>query len=174
MRIQKFGRTFVIKSNKKIIYDMKKSLFCIILFLATLPVIHSQDIQSYEPTVVPPMPSAYQMTTYGNIPVVNCSGTFSHTIPIYTIQYLDITLPVSLNYSSNGVRVDQLASIVGTDWNLNTGGVISRVINDEADETHTRWYPNDLDIHNTTRKTDIINLSTGVEKPKQIDPSRPI
>jgi YD repeat-containing protein len=143
---------------------MRIYIFCIILLVIIPQYIYSQEnqsIQSYEPNVVPPNPSAFQFMTYGNIPVVNSTGTFTYSIPIYTIDYNDIKLPITLNYSSNGIKVDQISSITGTDWNLNCGGIISRVMNGQPDEKSTKWYTETIDMNDSNQRTNIVNLGFG-------------
>lgn len=40
----------------------------IAFFMAMPSIVHSQDVESYEPEVIPPNPTAYQLLTQGNIP----------------------------------------------------------------------------------------------------------
>jgi YD repeat-containing protein len=53
-------------------------------------------------------------------------GRPSVTIPIYTINIGNINYPISLNYSSSGVKVSEIGSWVGLGWTINAGGSISR------------------------------------------------
>ena len=94
----------------------------------------SSSIPSSLPNILPPSPDAYSFTKYGNVPIGLSSGTAQFTIPLYTIQSGSLKLPIGLNYSSNGVKVDEMATRVGLNWNLNAGGVITRVVLDKADE----------------------------------------
>ncbi len=99
---------------------------------------------NYIPSITPPSPTAYKFSTFGNIPLNGSTGGFSYSIPIYTIKDKDITLPISVDYYSAGVKIDELSGIVGTDWNLNAGGVISRVMRGKPDEEAKRWYPQNI------------------------------
>ncbi len=54
-------------------------------------------------------------------------GTLNNNIPIHTFKGREMDLPISLNYTTTGIKVDQVASNVGLGWNLNVGGKISRV-----------------------------------------------
>lgn len=92
-------------------------------------------------TVVPPSPSAYELGKYGQIPVGNITGTPSISAPIYTYNAGKLSIPISVSYNSNGIKVDQLSSIVGLGWSLNAGGVITRVVNDLPDEEGYSFYP---------------------------------
>ena len=100
------------------------------------------ELQDYTPQIAPPSPSAFEFATYGNIPLNGSSGGFSYNVPLYTIQQNDISMPISVNYFSNGVRIDELSGIIGADWNLNAGGVITRVMRGLPDDrAPVRWYP---------------------------------
>lgn len=124
---------------------MKNSKLYILVFgLLSFFSAKAQDpeyIKNFVQKVIPPSPTAYEMSTYGNLPLNGCSGAFSYNLPIYEVKSGDITIPLTLNYFSTGVEIDKLAGIVGMDWTLNAGGVISRTIKDYPDELGTRWYP---------------------------------
>lgn len=60
-------------------------------------------------------------------------GTLSYSIPLYVFQGREMNFPVTLSYSANGIKVDQVASNVGLGWNLNVGGGISRIVNGQPD-----------------------------------------
>jgi len=81
-----------------------------------------------------PSPTAFELTKYGNVPVNESSGRISPGIPIYNYVAGKLSLPISLNYSGNGVKVDQLSSWTGINWNLNAGGVITRLVRGRPDE----------------------------------------
>ena len=66
------------------------------------------------------------------------TGTAQFNIPLYQLKSNKLSVPISLNYSTNGVKVDQIASWVGMGWSLNAGGVITRMVRDRADEISDR------------------------------------
>lgn len=96
------------------------------------------------PKIIPPSPDAHTISTYGNLPLNGSSGGFSYNFPLFSLKEGSLNVNSSLNYFSNGVKVDKLSSIVGIDWSLNTGGIISRSVrdlpDDKVDDLH-RWYP---------------------------------
>jgi RHS repeat-associated protein len=53
-----------------------------------------------------------------------------------------LSVPVSLSYHASGVKVAEMASWVGLNWNLNVGGAISRTIQGIADEGGSGLYNN--------------------------------
>lgn len=81
-----------------------------------------------------PSASAAQMTRYGNVSVNESSGRVTTSIPIYTFQAGNLSMPIGVSYVGNGVKVDQQSSWVGTNWSLNAGGVVTRVVHHIADE----------------------------------------
>jgi hypothetical protein len=56
-------------------------------------------------------------------------GTLNCSIPIYEIKGREMNFPISINYTANGIKVNEVASGVGLGWNLNVGGGITRIIN---------------------------------------------
>lgn len=122
--------------------------YIVLACLAIGPMAKAQDEYKDVDKIIMPSPTAYQFSVYGNNPVNGSSGGFNYSVPIYTIESGDIKLPISADYFSNGVMVDKLSGILGMDWNLNAGGVISRVIKDFPDESGYRWYPSTIDTSN--------------------------
>ncbi len=91
--------------------------------------------------LIPPSPTAYELGKYGQIPVGYFTGTPSVSVPIYTYKAGKLSVPISLSYNSNGIKVDQLSSNVGLGWSLNVGGVITRIVKDEPDEESYQYFP---------------------------------
>lgn len=83
--------------------------------------------------IVPPNPDAAALGKYGEIPVSLYTGTPNITIPLYEITRA-VNVPISLSYYASGVKVDDIASMVGLGWVLNAGGVITRSVHGIADE----------------------------------------
>jgi len=109
---------------------MKKLTYLVLLVVNTL-FIGNSAAQSFSV----PSPSASQMTRYGGSSINESSGRVTTSIPLYNFQAGNLSLPISLNYVGNGVRVDQHSNWVGTNWQLNSGGVVTRVVNHIADES---------------------------------------
>ena len=79
-------------------------------------------------------PQAWSFMKYrGDTPDLY-TGTMSVSIPIYTYQDQDFTLPISLNYASNGYIPNVQAGDVGLGWALDAGGYITRTIRGVPDE----------------------------------------
>ncbi|MBW1298506.1 hypothetical protein [Aquimarina litoralis] len=107
---------------------MKKLL---VLMLTMVSVItNAQEL----PDVTPISPEAASIGKYGQIPVGLFTGTPQVSIPIHEFKSGPLSVPISLNYSSNGIRIDEYASSVGLGWNLSAGGVITRSVRGQRDE----------------------------------------
>lgn len=78
------------------------------------------------PTTIPVSPEAFAMTKFGDVPVGLFTGTAQFSVPVFEVVSRKIQFPVKLNYATNGVKVDEVASRVGMGWSLQAGGVITR------------------------------------------------
>ena len=66
------------------------------------------------------------------------TGTFHYNIPLFNLQAEGFNLPVTLNYTGQGVKLGDLAGSIGKNWNLLLGGVITNtkrqgIYNEETD-----------------------------------------
>ena len=105
-------------------------IFLNILFATTL--CSSQVNTDLRPQVKSPEVNKFEQ--YMNMPVNLVSGTPQVSIPIYTLEYGGLILPISLEYDASGVKVESIASSVGQNWSLNVGGVVSRNTKGAPDE----------------------------------------
>ncbi|RZK12432.1 MAG: DUF1298 domain-containing protein [Flavobacterium sp.] len=105
---------------------MKKYLIIILLCLTKASGQYNIPIQ------LPKSPDAYLFEKYGDTPVSLYTGRPNISIPIYTIKYGDMTIPLELDYNSNGIRVDEEASSVGLGWYFGTG-MISQIVQGKDD-----------------------------------------
>lgn len=90
------------------------------------------------PEILPPSPNAAELGKYGGIDVGMHTGTMNYKIPLYALAFGKSQLPIELQYSTTGIKVDQISSRVGMGWSLNSGGVITRSVNGRVDERATR------------------------------------
>lgn len=108
----------------------------------------ANDPDTYTPNIIPPSPTAYKLGTYGNTPIGLFTGSQNINVPLYTFKTANLEVPISMFYSSNGIKVDELSSNVGQSWNLSFGGVITRVVRDKPDEERGQ-YPVPISINET-------------------------
>jgi YD repeat-containing protein len=85
-------------------------------------------------------PNAAALGKYGDIPVSNHTGIPQVAVPIYTVKEGPLQLPIGLSYHAGGLKVQELASWVGSGFSLNAGGVISRTVQHLCDEAETQAY----------------------------------
>jgi YD repeat-containing protein len=94
----------------------------------------------YGNQVIPKLPDAEKFEIYGKISVNNSKGAPDISIPIYELSADGVTVPITLNYISTGIRVNEVSTAVGLNWFINAGGYISRNINGLADEEDLGWF----------------------------------
>ncbi|RBA46363.1 hypothetical protein, partial [Elizabethkingia anophelis] len=123
--------------------------YIIPLFLGILQNYYSQsNNNSAFPKIIPPSQETFANSKVSFEPSSN--GNFSYQYPIYQIDN-NIKLPILLNYSSD-VRVDDIGGSTGISWQLNAGGVISRVVKDETDENVENWRPITINENSDVQK----------------------
>ncbi len=81
-----------------------------------------------------PSPNSTALLEYANVPVNLYTGVPQISVPIYDLPSRTITVPVSLSYHAQGIKVHEIASSVGLGWTLNAGGAITRVVRGLPDE----------------------------------------
>jgi hypothetical protein len=97
--------------------------------------------------------SAKKLCAQNIVSVNEFTGTATASIPLYNVQSGGISLPITLFYGGNGVRITDGEGNAGINWNLSAGGKISRQVRDLPDdckknyknETRLGW----LNIPNT-------------------------
>ena len=97
---------------------------------------------SFAPTemkMVGPSPEAARATKYSDYPVSYGLGLVDVSIPLYVVKSHSLSLPISLCYDSGGIRVDDFSGPVGLGWTLEAGGVITRSVSGEEDESTYGW-----------------------------------
>ncbi len=92
-------------------------------------------------------PEAAALHDAVNYPVEGNKGVPDISIPLYTVRYGKIAIPIVLRYSTSSAKVDgSTAPNVGFGWVLDVGGSINRVIKGKPDEA-SEWYQADADTH---------------------------
>ncbi|MBO7609818.1 MAG: hypothetical protein J6S96_06420 [Muribaculaceae bacterium] len=113
---------------------MKRDFSIFILacwFIAALSQPNSSNIGKQ-----PVLPSwqTYEFMKYGSIGASLYTGTINYSIPIYTYKDADFDYTLSIDYATNGLRVNHKSGILGHSWNLKSPGIITREINGLPDE----------------------------------------
>lgn len=94
----------------------------------------SNHASKYIPRIAPPSPEAFKFGNFGNIPVGLFTGSPNVDIPLIMFNAENVSIPISLNYSSNGIKIDEMNGAVGLGWTLISAGVITRTVRGIADE----------------------------------------
>lgn len=118
------------------LFNSKRIIFGVLLLLLYVGGYGQNEgsIDPLLPDVIPPSPTAASIARYGELPVNHYTGSLSLSIPLHTAQGKSLAVPISLNYSSSGCKVDALASWVGDGWAALAGGLISRTLRGMEDE----------------------------------------
>jgi hypothetical protein len=93
------------------------------------------------PQVLPATPDVTAIVKGGEVSSNPHSGAASASIPITEIKLKGFSLPISLSYYSTGMKVEEIPSRVGIGWNLNVGGVVSRIVKGKPDDESTVMTP---------------------------------
>ena len=83
--------------------------------------------------IIPPSPKVASLGIFGQIPVGNFTGTATIPIPIYSINYKELSVPISISYNTLGNKPDIFPGPVGMGWGLQAGGMITRKVNSTPD-----------------------------------------
>ena len=129
-------------------FQIYKIILNIFLLLGSTYMIAQNGDPSILPNITPPSPESFMYTQYGKNSISEFNGKVNLSIPIYNFTSGNLNLPITLNYSGAGVKVNDISTWTGINWNLITGGVINRTINDSADESNqtTRKFINYNDL----------------------------
>jgi len=113
----------------KIFSVNREILFCAMLILFTNITVAQ--------TVNPPKiesPNAAGIDKFGQIPVNLFTGTPDINIPVHTLKYGNISVPVALRYHPGLVKPLSHPGWVGLGWDLECSGAITRTIHNYPDE----------------------------------------
>lgn len=123
----------------KIILQRITFICCLSLLFASYKTLaQSNKPSSYFPNIIPPPPNSASLGLYGQVPLNQFTGNANVSIPLLEFKSNSLSLPISLSYSSDGIKVDQYESNVGMGWALNAGGVITRQVFDYMDNYNGR------------------------------------
>jgi hypothetical protein len=93
------------------------------------------------------------------------TGALVHSVPLGSVDGYHLSVPMSLSYYSNGIRVDQESFPVGLGWSLNAGGFIARKLKGLPDESENGY----LNKYNEIEKFLALNETQENEKKQFVD-----
>jgi hypothetical protein len=86
------------------------------------------------PEFLPPSPDVAALMKGGELSASPHTGGANASIPLYQLNMKDFALPISINYSSNGFKPEEIPSRVGIGWSLSAGGAVSRIVRGKPDD----------------------------------------
>ncbi len=114
--------------------EMKKLLYALIISSLCWGSLLAQE-STFGDYVTKPSPHAMSIVDRAITPVNYYTGIPNINVPIYEINQGGISVPISISYNAQGHKVTQVASEVGLGWDLNAGGVITRIMQGLPDES---------------------------------------
>ncbi|MEN5309864.1 hypothetical protein ABE425_20455 [Chryseobacterium cucumeris] len=107
----------------------------------------------------PKTPDISSLGKYIDKPISLSNGSVNVSVPIYTLPINNnLSIPISLQYNTQGIKVSEVASSVGQGWNLSSIGTISRSIRGKRDNYNdSAFYLQSI----ATAKNSLMNNSTG-------------
>jgi YD repeat-containing protein len=107
----------------------------VLLFLFLFETVSAQNLNPLNFTnIIPPSPEVSALGKYVNTPISYSTGLPEISIPLYTVQTGNLSVPISLSYHASGLRVEEAATWVGLGWSLSFGGSVSRVVRGLPDD----------------------------------------
>jgi len=117
---------------------MRRIVITTIFLTLTAQVIFSQfsDIgERYNINgIVPPSPTVSALISKNDLNVNEQNGTVNFSIPLESVRGSELEIPISMNYHSSGLKLEEVASWVGLGWSLSASYSISRTKIGDADE----------------------------------------
>ncbi|WP_304342663.1 hypothetical protein [Chryseobacterium koreense] len=100
-----------------------------------------QNPTNYVPKIFPSAAESFKFGNYGNTPVGLFTGAPNINIPLIEYQHGSINIPISVNYSSNGINIDETNGSVGLGWSFIAAGVINETVRGLPDGTRSSLQP---------------------------------
>ncbi|MDR6516412.1 hypothetical protein [Chryseobacterium camelliae] len=94
---------------------------------------------------MPTSANAYALDKMGKLQLDLFRGKANISIPIYTISIDGINIPISLSYNTGGIKLNEVATIVGLGWSLDIPNNITQNIIG-LDDKYTSLYTKDINL----------------------------
>lgn len=88
-------------------------------------------------------PQTAEFAKYGNTKIDHYNGLLNLEISIYEYKDNDFQIPISIKYNSEGFKPNKRPSIVGYNWILDAGGVITREVVGSPDDVKGNYTSSD-------------------------------
>lgn len=105
-------------------------------------------------------PQTAEFMKYGDVPISLYTGKTNYEIPIYHIKDKDFDIPISIIYTSDGFKPSKRSNIVGYNWFLSVGGVVTREVYGSPDDASTDrmeglWWATQQRTYDKSRLVDV-------------------
>lgn len=139
---------------------MKKIILVLSLLLISIISVNTQtanylQLSKTVPELTEANPQTASLGKYGNIPMNQYTGIANLSVPLYTLNFDGLSVPIDLSYNTTAIRPNQEATWVGLGWNLSSEPVITRKVNGLCDisigsyaKTQTGFVYTDLALPN--------------------------
>ena len=97
-----------------------------------LPVLCLMHLSTY--AQVPPSPTASAQTKGAATPVNMYTGVPNIQVPLLTLPGRHMNVPIGLSYYAGGFKVQEISGPLGLGFSLQSGGVITRVVQGTPDD----------------------------------------
>lgn len=123
--------------------------YILLIFLFPIFCLGQVNDSNKLPELMPTSPKSFEFLKFTETPVSKYTGVPDISIPIYNIESKGLTIPIKLNYHSNGFKVDEEAGCTGLGWTLNANWSIVQQVegfDDFGSLTRNRLMPNFANI----------------------------
>ena len=104
--------------------------FCILsIFLIPIQIKAQYESPSAAVEKISSSPEVSELGRFEAIPVNMYSGIAKIEIPIHTIMFEDLRIPITLSYNSGGIRANQESTWIGLGWVMSGQPAIRRTVN---------------------------------------------
>ncbi len=110
---------------------MKKIIYIICFMIMGLGITEAQNPLSEFTT---PSANTASLGSYGGIPINLSTGTPQISLPLTTVKDHNLKIPISLNYSTTGLKQEQKVGWLGQGWSLSNTNYITRIVKGQPDE----------------------------------------
>lgn len=114
---------------------MMKTIFSILFFSIGIGLM-AQTVTDAEYNAQPDNNPFHSGGNMGNVNTY--TGKAAISIPLYTVNFGELDIPINLVYNSEGIQVDQYASEVGLGWSLSSLGEIIKEVNGSYEDNEGR------------------------------------
>lgn len=120
--------------------SMKRNLrkWMLLIIVAASMEVQAQQNEKDLPSIIPPSPEMSSLGKFVEQPVSKYTGVPQISIPVYNIRESGIEIPISLNYHSSGIKVEEVSGWVGLGWSLSAGGSVMRSVRGLPDDLYSK------------------------------------